>query len=198
MLKFPKLPTLQPRERLLALGSGVVLLIVILDRFVLAPWSRHAAVVRAEIRKMETSLAAHQHLLLRKDGVMADLRRHQRYLHDAIADDLQMATLLKEVEGLAEQSRVKISEIKPLATETVEFAKRYSLEVRFKCTLEDWAEFVYNIEQSPSLYGVARAGLSTKEDTPNVLDAYLRLTSATIASDAQPEEPAPDAGRSKS
>ena len=198
MLKLPKLPTLKPRERLFALGSSVVLVIVILDRLVLAPWSRHAAVVHAEIRKMEMSLAAHQHLLLRKGGVMADLQRQQRYLRDPIADDLEMAALLKEVEGLAAQSQVKVSEIKPLATETVESTKRYSLEVRFQCTLDGWAEFVYRIEQSPSLYGVARAGLSTKEEMPDVLDAYLRLTNATMVPDAEQEELSPDAIRSKS
>ena len=187
MIKLPTLPTLHPRERLLAVGSGVALLIVILDRLVLAPWSRHATTVRAEIRQMETSLVAHERLLSRKGRVMADLKRHQRYLREAIADDLQMAALLKEVEELAGQSRIKVGEIKPLATETVEFAKRYSLEVRFECTLEDWAEFLYNIERSPSLYEVARAGLTMKEEMSDQLEAYLRLTSVTAAPAAEQE-----------
>ena len=45
-LALPKLPQLKPRERLLATGSGVVLLMVLLDRLVLNPWLRHAQTVR--------------------------------------------------------------------------------------------------------------------------------------------------------
>ena len=199
MIKLPKLLTLQPRERLLAAGAVAIVLLVVLDRFVLEPWSRHAARIRIEIRQMEAALASHERLLSRKTRVMADLQRHQRYLRDAIADDLQMAALLKEAQELAEQAHVKVSEIKPLVTESTEFAKRYSLEVRFACTLDDWATFLYHLETSPSLYEIVRAGLSSKEETPDLLDAYLRLTSITALPETGPqEEPTPHATRTAS
>ena len=194
MLKLPKLPTLQPRERLLAAGAVAILLLVVLDRLVLEPWSRHAVKIRAEIRQMEAALVSHERLLSRRTRVMADLQRHQRYFRDAIADDLQMAALLKEAQELAEQAHVKVAEIKPLATESTEFAKRYSLEVRFAGALDDWVDFLYHLETSPSLYEVVRAGLSTKEETPDRLDAYLRLTSVTALPEAgSQEEPTPHA-----
>ena len=61
--------------------------------------------------------------------------------------------------------------------ETEESAKRYSLEVRFHCTLEQWVDFVFQIESSPSLFGVLRANLSVQEDQPDQLAGYLRLLS---------------------
>ena len=187
--RLPHLSDLQPRERLLAIVSGVIVLIVLLDRLVLGPWSTHTRAVRQEIAQMEQALQRHQRLLARQDRVMAELDRYQRYLTPAIADDLQMAVLLKEVEDLAGKSHVKVAEIKPLAVEADETAKRYPLDVRFECTLEEWVEFVYSIETSPSLFEIVRAGLSVQEDVPDRLDASLRLVSAFMREDRSPEHP---------
>jgi len=178
MIKLPQLPQLRPRERLLAVGTGVVLVIVVMDRFVLSPWLRHAKAVRQEIHEMEQALQSYQRLLGRKQPVLQEFARYERYLQPPIANDLQMAALLKEVQELAGQSHVEISEIKPLAVEADEVAKRYPLEVRFQCTLDQWVDFVFRIDSSPSLFEVIRAGLSRQEDRPDRLNGYLRVMSA--------------------
>lgn len=179
-LQLPRLAELQPRERLLAAGCAVALFIVALDRLVLSPWGRHAQTMQHEIREMEQALQGHQRLLARKDRVLAELGRYQRYLKPAVADDLQMAALLKEVEELAGDSQVHLNEVKPLTVEASVPAKRYSLEVRFECTLEEWVDFVFRLQSAPSLYEVARASLSVQEEAPDRLAASLRLVSASL------------------
>lgn len=184
MIKLPKLPTLQPRERLLAVGCGVAVLVVLLDRLVLSPWSAHIAKVRQEIAQMEEALITHERLVARKERVFHELERHRRYIRQAIADDLQMAALLKEVEDMAAQSQLVLNEIKPLRTEADEVIKRYLLEVRFACTPQQWAEFVFRIETSPSLYEVVRANLSVQDDQPELLEGYLRvMTTVAVRED---------------
>ena len=174
---------LKPRERLLAVGSGIVLSLVALDRLVLNPWARHAQTVRQDIQRLEASVQTHARLIERRDHVFNELARHQRYLQPAVADDLQMAALLKELEEIATRSGVLVAEIKPLTTEQAEFSKRYALEVRFQATLEQWVAFVFNIEMSPSLYGVVRAGLSVQPEHPDQLEGSLRLESAALVAD---------------
>ena len=93
MIQLPRFAQLRPRERLLAVGSGVVLLIVLLDRLVLSPWSRHAHTVRQEIHDMERALQTHQRLLARKERVFEELKRYQQYLQPPIADELQVAEI---------------------------------------------------------------------------------------------------------
>ena len=180
MIKLPSLAQLKPRERLLAVGSGVVLLLVMLDRLVLSPWSRHGEIVHQEIARMEEALQNHQRLLARKDRVMGKLARYRRYLKPAVADDLHMAALLKEVEEIAAQTNVHVIEIKPLTVEAGEVVTRYALEVRFECKLDAWAEFVYHVEASPALFEVVRAGLSVGEEKPDRLEGYLRVASAAV------------------
>ena len=176
-----RLPSLQPRERLLAVGSGVVLLMVVLDRTVLTPWFKHGVGVRQEIQRMEAALRNHERLLMRKDRVLVELSRYERYLKPSVADDLQVAALLKEVEGLVAQSGLVLNEIKPLPAELTETITRYPLEVRFQCTLEQWVDFVYRLETAPSLYEIVQAGLSAKEETPDRLEGSIRMVSAVPA-----------------
>jgi len=192
MIKLPSLPHLQPRERLLALGSGLILLTLLLDRGVINPWLRHARHVREETRRLEEVLQRQNHLLARRERVFSELARYQRYLQPAVADDLQMAALLKEIEQLAGEARLSVTEIKPLDVETDETSKRYVLEVRFACTLEDWITFVHRLETSPSLYTIVRAGLSKEEERPEGLEGFLRVMSTTLRTvpDSRPAEPA--------
>ena len=166
------------------MGSGVALVIVILDRLVLSPWLSHAKSVRGEIHQMQHALQAHQRLLVRRDDVLEELKRYRRFLQPPIADDLQMAAFLKEVQEMAAQTHIEVGEIKPLPVEADEAAKRYSLEVRFQCTLDQWIQFVFLIETSPSLFEVVRAGLSTQEGQPDQLEGYLRVRNATMQAGA--------------
>lgn len=180
MPRPPKLPELQPRERLLAAGGMALLLIVALDRLVLSPWMRHTRTMREEIHRMDATLQGDRRLLARQPAVLAQLARYQRYLRPAIADELQMGALLQEVEELAGADGVHVVEIKPLGVEVDGQVKRYSLELQSRSTLADWTAFLYHLETSPALYDVVRAKLSTIEETPDQLQGYLRLASVVL------------------
>ena len=183
-MKLPALPTLKPRERLFGTGTGVVLLVLLLDRLVLAPWWRHAQTIRQETRRMEASMQQYGRLLARKDRILAQVQTDAPYLRPPVADELQMAVLIKEIETLAAQSQVQLGEVKPLAIEVSGSIKRYSLDVQLECTLEQWVDFVTQLEASPSLYQIARATLSTQEQALDQLKGSLRVVSATL----RPEE----------
>ena len=194
-LTLSKLPQLKPRERLLATGCGVVLLMVVLDRLVLNPWLRHAQTVHQEIRRMEQSLNHYSRLLSRKGYVLAQRERYQRYLRSPLPDELQMAGLLKTIEGLAERSRIQLAEVKPLPPEGDEATRRYSLDVQFECTLEEWADFIIEMEASPSLFQIVRATLAKQEDVPDRLKGTLRVASTTTR--PKPSAPHADTGTAR-
>ena len=186
MLKLPPLPQLQPRERLLALGGGIMLLVVLLDRLVLSAWIHHARIVRQDIQQMEESYLSRERLLARKERILTELARHQRYLRPPIAEDLETAALLREIEEIASQSHIIVGEVKPLAVESTDTTAKYALELKFECTPEEWVELVYRIETAPSLFEVIKASLSTKEDKPDQLEGFLRVVSVVQRQLASP------------
>ena len=129
---------------------------------------------------MTQTLQSHGRLLTREARVLADLEAYRPYFRSAIADDLQMAALLNELEKMAQESRVLLKEVKPLAPETTESTKRYTLEVRFACTMEEWVDFIYRIETSPSLYQVVRASLTKQQEIEDRLAGYVRVVSSAV------------------
>ena len=184
------LPTiqLQPRERLLAVGAGLVLLVIAMDRLVLAPWGGHRQKIRQEIHHMEETLQNHARLLARKDSVLAQHQHYQRYLIPIVADDLQKAAFIQEIEDLAAQTSVILDDIKSSEVEVVSPTKRFSFDIQVDCTPEQWVTFIYRIETSPSLYEVVRAGLSLEEDQAERLHGFLRLVSATLQPEGEGKE----------
>ena len=129
--RVPSIDQLKPRERLLAAGSGLVLLIVLIDRLVLSPWLRQGQTIAEETRRMGRALQHYSQLLSRKDRVFAQLDAYRQYLRPTLVDELQTASLLKELEGMAGESHVTLAEIKPLAVEENPLMKRYPMDVQF-------------------------------------------------------------------
>jgi len=177
----------------MAVGSGVVLLVVLLDRLVLSPWWQHIETVREEIQRTEQIFQQRAKLLARKDHVLGERERYRRFVRPAIANDLQMAALIKELEELAMNSQVVLAEIKPLTVQTDRAISRYSLDVQFGCTLEQWAEFLFHIETSPSLYEVEQARLSAQEDNAEQLEGHLRVVTTSVKSIGKSSEFSDDA-----
>ena len=91
-----------------------------------------------------------------------------------------MAVLLKEIEGIAGETHITLGEVRPLPPEADEFTKRYALDIQFECTLEAWVDFVTRIETSPSLYQVLRATMAVRGETPDHLNASLRVSSKAV------------------
>ena len=132
-MKLPTLPQLKPRERLLAVGCGVVLVIVVLDRFVIGPWTQHVRVVRREIHHMQDALRTHARLLSRRERVFGELAAYQAYLKPVQSDDLEKAAIVKEVQELAANTSVVIGDIKALSSESNAVARRFPIDVRDTC-----------------------------------------------------------------
>ena len=184
MLKLPSIQ-LQPRERLLAMGAGLVVLAIALDQLVLSPWWQYRQKVQQGIRSLEEALQADAKLLARKDSVLSRHQEHQRYLRPVVADDLQKAELIKEIELLADQTNVLLGDVKSSEVEATPTARQLAFDLQFECTLEEWVHFVHRLESSPTLYEIVRAGVTRDEAQKDRLQAFLRLVSASLQPDEQ-------------
>ena len=129
---------------------------------------------------MELALQRYSQLLSRKDRVFAQLETYRQYLRPTLVNELQTASLLKELEGLAGESHVTLSEIKPLAVEENALMKRYPMDVQFECTLEEWVDFVLRVESSPSLFQIVRASMAVQSEHADRLKASLRVVGAAM------------------
>ena len=195
-MKKPKLPNFSKwsrRERLLAVVGTVVVISVLLDRAVVNPWWKHLSFLRQEIERIEHDLVAHEKLLARREGILAQAKLYERYVQPSPGSELQMATFLKEIETLARQAQVSLEEIKPQPVAETEVYENYSFEVFSECSLDQWIRLVHLIETSPSLFEIQKAKLSVKEGKTDVLSGYLLIGAVAMRAPEPPATPAPPA-----
>lgn len=165
---LPKLSTLSRRERLLAVGSALVLAVLGLDRAVLGPWWRHARTVRQEIQRLEAAIRSDRELIRRKPRILGQTEAYQEYLRLEEAGP-DMASLLREVETLGSRSGVALGKVKPL--------EGMAIEVACKGSFQEWVHFVYLLQTSRSLFEIERATVARMEEGSSQVEGSLRLMS---------------------
>lgn len=174
-----KPPALSRAERLLAVGCAAVIILLVVDRAILAPWQRHTARVRREVYALEQMLAGERRLLAMKDQVTVEAERFRDFLRPAMEKELQMAALFKEVERLAKLSGVTLNGVKPLADRQDDLSQTYTLAVNCDSSLAQLVRFIYLIETSPSLFQIEEVSLDVKEDQSG-LEGLLRLSAVAM------------------
>ena len=185
---LPDPSTWSRRERVLALSSLLVIALVLLDGGVLRPWWAHMQMIDQDVERLEQSMAAHQKLLTRKASIQAEATAYQDYVQLPSAEDLDMATLLREVEQLARKSQMTLGEVKPLATDP-EKPLQLGLQIKYEGSLQAWVRFVHLLESSTSLLEIQRAAVGQTEEGSDVLEGSLRLTAMTSQRDQEPLQP---------
>lgn len=191
-LSMPRLPdpaTMSSRERLLGAACLVVVSVVLLDRLVLGPWWEHTSHVRHDVARLEESIRRYEDMLSRKPQIMQEVERYRQYLRPDTAPEPTMAALIREVEALGKQSGVSLGDVKPLPGAVNDLYKELALEVQSTGTLEQWMEFVYLLQTSPTLFQLERATVGIREQGSDAVVGSLRLTSRVPQSEVPAASP---------
>ncbi len=178
--KLPDFSKWPARQRILALGAAVVLAFVGMDRLAVASWWKQMSSLKEQTRALELELSRQYKLLSREVQVVSQQIQYQEYLRPGVARELQTATLLKEIRDLAQQSLVSIEEVKPMPGAEEDLVLTYAFEVHSKSTLQQWVNFLYLLEISPTLFQVERVRLTSKEKAQDSLDSVMLLTCVAL------------------
>ena len=203
-MKLPvSLPTnLSRRERLLAIGSALVIVVVGMDRLVLGPWLRHIQTTRVEIQRLEKMIRSDRELLRRKPQILGQAETYREYLQPAGQPaELDMASLLREIETLGSRSGVALGAVKPIqseageaeegALEAAEALPSLAIEVDYKGSMDGWVHFLYLLETSRSLFDIERAMVARIEEGSSQVEGSLRVsTKASPSAGTQASPPA--------
>jgi hypothetical protein len=206
-MKLPSLPTnLSRRERLLAIGSALVIAVVGMDRLVLGPWLRHMQQTRGEIHRLEAMIRTDRELLRRKPQILGQAEVYREYLQTEGKTDMDMASMLREIETLGSRSGIALGAVKPLQNEAAAEGEEsapvaqalpsLAIEVDYKGSMDEWVHFLYLLETSRSLFDIERATVSRMEEGSSQVEGSLRVTTKAATSAGAAAVPTPSEGAS--
>ena len=180
-LKGLDLSRMSRRERLLAVGGGLIVSLLVMDRLVLGPWWRHMHHVREDIQRLERSITKYQELMVRQPHLAAEAEGYRQYLPDETAAEPDLASILRDIEALGNQSGLVLGEVKPVPGEDNGAYQTYAVEVQYRGSMEQWVQFLYLIESSKALLDIERATVAVKEEQDiKTLEGSVRLTGRII------------------
>ena len=181
-MKLPSLPnfaTMSHRERMLAAGSALVVVIVLLDRAVLSPWLGHSSKVHHEIRQLEEDVRNYQGLLARKDQILDEAESYRDFLRP-LSNSQDMAGLLREIEEMGRESGMTLGEMKLAEGAASDLYQEYTIDMQYQASLPQWVRFVYLLQTSKALFTIERSSLVRKTGEAGALQGSLRVSGRVI------------------
>ncbi|MCM8800549.1 MAG: type 4a pilus biogenesis protein PilO [Candidatus Omnitrophica bacterium] len=136
--------------------------LTLLDRLVIFPIFSRLNALDKEIQEKEAIIKKNLRLLAQKERIIAESNKYSGFLGPLRSEEEEITSLLKEVETLANKSGIYISEMRPAGIKESDTTKRYQLNLSCEGSMEQIAEFMYNIEGSYKLLVIERYQINPK------------------------------------
>jgi type II secretory pathway component PulM len=165
--------TLAPRERVLVLAAGAMLLAFLLWFAAVLPVLGRLQRAERSIAEAERALASAARLRLALAEVDGRLAAVEQRIREGPSGDL-----FTTLEDLARQSSVQVESMEPQASPSHERFRETKLQVVLKAvTLAQAVNFLHRIETAPRLLSIKSLRLRTRPDASGLLDVTFTVSS---------------------
>ena len=154
--------------------------VLILQGIVFKPLADKLSDLNHEIQLKETKLIKGLRAEKQRDLILKVYKGYEGYLKVKGSDEEIVSELLREIERLARESAVSISDIKPQSTNKRSMYKEYTIEVRSEATLKDIITFLYRLNNSVLLLRVEKLVLTLKEENSDTLKVNMLLSGIAV------------------
>jgi Tfp pilus assembly protein PilO len=160
--------------------AAIAVFIVFVDRFIVDPMTARMNQISREIKASEGDLRVAMELVKQKGAVSAEYKKYSAYVRKSGSDEEEQTKMLGEIEELARKSGVSIASMKPVAPKTVDFHKRYEVELEVDGEMEPVINFLYQLSNSPQLLRTERMSLNPKEKDSSIVKSKINVTKVVM------------------
>ena len=185
-MKKLAIPKLTDKEKTLAGVSVLFVVLAVMDRLVLGP-------ILSQMRLMDTEIDAKSQLIQRnvrilsfKEDISSEYAKYTDYFDSqAKTQEEIISSLLKEVEFLAKQKSINISNISPGDVTDNRLYQEYKTSVDCEGKLADILGFINLLEESNYLFQVRQYSLVPKSKGSEIMKCSIALTRIFITTTNQ-------------
>lgn len=173
---------LSRRNKFISYIVIVVMAGFLLNKVLLRPVMKRLDMINEDIvlqeRKLENSLS----LLLKEDLLAKRYEEITGSVAQGKSDDEETACLLSEIEKLAKECSVFISDIKSIPVENIESYRKYTVTIEAESEIPYLVDFLYRLEKSSRMLRVRNFSLTSKEKESGILKGQITITQILIVS----------------
>lgn len=157
------LARISKREKIILYAAVSVISLSILDWLVINPVLNKLETLNKGIEEKEAGIRRNLHILAYKDKIIAESAKYGAFLDNYETGEEEVTSILKEVERLANEGSLYISDMAPRrGAGKVGESIEYSITLTCEATMEEIIKFMHDIENSRRLLTIRRYELGPK------------------------------------
>ena len=168
---------LSKRERNISIVATAVLMVVTADFAVVRPLKSSLASLDHKIKDTENLVLRNLKVAGQKPELDKVYQRMQESMQDSHANDEEIrSSMLKDIESLARENGIYLSEVKPqVSNETPRF-KEFAVRVQMECRMEPLMRFLADILKRQKLYTVDSFRITPHPEDVHKIKATVTLS----------------------
>ena len=111
--------------------------------FVFHPMGLNFETLNKEILTKEMQLRKNVKILSQKENIQNEYMEYSQLLRQKSSNEQEMATLLSEIESVAREIAIRITDMKPRAIRGIDFYNRLAVDVEVEAKLSEITKFIY-------------------------------------------------------
>jgi Tfp pilus assembly protein PilO len=172
---------LSKRERYIALASAGIIIFLFIDKFVISQVMNKSIALNEEILVLENKLEKSRNILYQEDLIISEYEKYTKNIKKQQSDEEASVALLSNIEKIANNTSVRLVDIKPSPPKKKEFFTEYTIRIEVEAEISRLIDFVYQLEKTSELFRVSEFRFSPAKTTSNVLKIYMILTQVQAA-----------------
>jgi Tfp pilus assembly protein PilO len=182
MIKLPLdfIQRLSKEEKLIFFIAVSFAIIAFLDRVVFHVIFSKMATLDEQIKMQQTLIKKNLRILSEKDAILNLDKEYSVYSVQAKSQEEEISGILKEIENLASQAAVYMSEIKPAGLKDEKVFRKYSIILNCEATMEQIANFMYRMENSNTLFTIDNYSLAVKDKEKGTLKCTMTVSKVVV------------------
>lgn len=168
------------RERLLFAVTVSVIALAGLINFVIIPLGNKWQRLNAQILTLNIKLNRYAKVIVQQKIIEDRYITYKDYLRIKSSKEEAQAQVLQEVENLARNAGVILTNIVPSGLEDKKFYRQFNVRIESESDMLSLCRFLYEIQKSQQLLGIEKLSIATKSGSSDLLRCSFQLNKVFI------------------
>ena len=171
---------LSKQEKIIAYVAIAFIIIAFFDRLILDTILDKMSSIENQISLKELLIKKDSRILSQKDVIGSQQQQYSAYAVQANSEAEEISAVLKEIDTLAKQAGVNLIETKPTELVSEKIIKRYSILLICEGTMGQLANFLFQIENSKTLFMVEKYDLSSRDREKGIVKCVMSISKIVV------------------
>ena len=168
------------KERVIFSIAAFCACLVLLDRIIFSPILNKLKTLNTEIHSQRKIIKESLSVIARKDSISKDMGKYSSYITEPLSEEEETASLLREIETLADKFSITFTDIKPAGLKDEGLVGEYNVNLNGEARLENLLDFIYKLENSSPILITKRFSIGSVAKKSDVLRFTMTISKIIV------------------